>query len=89
MKIYNADIRLITEDLIYFEEMDEGITYDPDSLIRELKKITLIKNRRVICRDDSGNCDELILDTDGQFERFQPLPDDDPVIYRINSYFRE
>lgn len=88
MKINNADIRLITDKIIYLEEIGEGITYDIDKFVSELKRFIDPTGRRIICRDDMGHCDELQLDQDGQFYRFIPLPDDDPVIYRINSYFR-
>ena len=85
MKIHNADIRLITDDILYFEEINDGITYELEKFIQELKKFIDIGSRRVICRDDAGNYDEMIFEF-GDFYRFEVLRDNDSIIKIIKSY---
>lgn len=85
MKITGAKIRLITDNIIYFDEIGMGIAYVVDDVIRDLKRHYGINQRRIICRDLWGHYDELVI-KNGAFYCFNSLEDDDSIISEINEY---
>lgn len=87
MKIRNAEIRLVTDDILFFEEKGHGICHDIDAFVRDLKRQYGINNRRVICRDKNGHCDELIFKLN-MFHCFAALDYDDPILVKIRTYLR-
>lgn len=88
MKILGAKIRLITDTILYFDEIGIGIGYNVDDFIRDLKKEYGVYNRRVICRDINGHYDEIVL-RNGMFHHFQPLANGDEIIDTIKTYFED
>ena len=85
MKIRGIKIRLVTDEILYFDEIGMGIAGGIDDLIRDIKKQYGIYDRRLICRDPWGHYDELVL-KNGMFYCFNSLEDDDLIIQDINTY---